>query len=143
VEGQIAAKPARIKPAHLMCGSKLWTISGFICCAYFAKVAATRVESIAPWSHDPWEIATHLIWMIFMMGLITETRCRKERLFFGLVLANFGFAFVMGLWSGASDQTVREIRLVSAIAWAVAAIVSLLLMFSKGTSASLSDKSQS
>lgn len=140
--GQIAAKPARIKPAHLMCGSKLWTISGFICCAYFAKVAATRVESVTPWSHDPWDIATHLIWMIFMIGLITETRCWKERLFFGLVLANFAFAFGMGLWSGASDPTVRETRFVSAIAWAVAAGVSLLLTFSKGSTASMTDEAQ-
>ena len=133
MEGQIAAKPARNKPTHLICGSKLWTILGFVCCAYFAKAAVPRIEGVAAWSHDPWEIGTHLIWMIFMIGLMTETRCWKERLFFGLVLANFGFGFVMGLWSGASDQVVRETRIVSAGAWGVAALVSLALMFSKGS----------
>ena len=133
MEGQLAVKPARIKPAHLMCGSKLWTIVGFACCAYFARVAASRIDGVSAWSHDPWDIATHLIWMAFMVGLTTETRCWKERLFFLLVLANFGLAFGMGIWDGASGQIVRETRIVSTVAWAVAALVSLVLMFSRGS----------
>jgi len=132
VEGQVATKTAHSKVAHLMCGSKLWTLVGLISCAYFAKVAASRIHGAWAWSHDPWDIATHLIWMLFMIGLINETRCWKERLFFALVLANFTFAFGMGLWASASGQVVRETRLLSAAVWAAAALVSLGLMFSKG-----------
>lgn len=133
MEGQIAAKPARSKPRHLICGSKLWTLLGFFCCAYFAKVAVSRIHGVTAWSHDPWEIGTHLIWMVFMIGLMSETRCRKEKLLFGLLMANFGFGFAMGLWSGASDQVVQETRIISAVAWGVAALVSLALMFAKGS----------
>jgi hypothetical protein len=112
-----------------------------ICCGYFAKVAASKIGGAWAWSHDPWDIATHLIWILFMVGLLTETRCWKERLFFGLVLANFAFAFSMGVWTRASYAVVRETRLLSAGAWAAAALVSLALMFSHGeteTSASAS-----
>lgn len=132
MEGQVGTKRARVKAAHLMCGSKLWTLVGVICCGYFAKVATSRIQGTWAWSHDQWDIATHLVWMLFMVGLFTETRCWKERVFFALVLANFTFAFGMGLWSGASEAVVRETRLISAAAWAAAALVSLGLMFSKG-----------
>lgn len=67
-----------------------------------------------------------------MVGLITETECWKERVLFGLVLANFGFAFSMGIWKSASEAVVHETRLISAGAWGAAALVSLLLLFSKG-----------
>ncbi|MBV8475053.1 MAG: hypothetical protein JOZ36_00165 [Acidobacteria bacterium] len=131
MEGQIATKRARTKAAHLICGSKLWSVLGLVCCGYFAKVAASRINGAWRWSHDPWDIGTHLVWMVFMIGLISETRCWKERVFFALVLANFTCAFGMGLWTGASEPVVRETRLISAAAWAAAALVSLALMFSK------------
>jgi hypothetical protein len=122
-----------------MCGSKLWPLLGVLCCGYFAKVAASRIHGAWAWSHDPWDVATHLIWILFMVGLITETHCWKERLFFGLVLANFACGFVMGLWTNASDLVVRDTRLVSAGAWAAAAVVSLGLMFLKGDAGRLSE----
>jgi hypothetical protein len=133
VEGQVVTKKARLRAAHLICGSKLWTLLALICCAYFAKIAVTRIYGVWAWSHDPWDVATHLIWVLFMIGLITETRCWKERLLFALVLANFGLAFVMGLWTAASATLVGATRLISAGAWVAAALVSLALMFSRGS----------
>lgn len=124
-----------------MCGSKLWPLVGVLCCGYFAKIAASRVHGVWAWSHDPWDVATHLIWILFMVGLITETHCWKEHVFFGLVLANFVFAFSMGLWKGASETAVHETRLISAAAWGAAALVSLLLLFSKGDGGYLPEKS--
>lgn len=140
MEGQVGTKRARVKATHLICGSKLWSLVGLIGCGYLAKVAASRIHGEWAWSHDPWEVATHLIWMLFMIGLITETRCWKERLFFALVLTNFTFAFAMGLWAGAPGSVVRETRLISAAAWAAAALVSLGLMFSKGDAGKLPDE---
>ena len=142
MEGQIGTKRARVKSAHLLCGSKLWTLVGLLCSGYFAKIAISRIQDAWAWSHGPWDIGTHLVWMLFMVGLISETRCWKERLFFALVLANFTFGFGMGLWTGASDAVVRETRLISAAAWVAAALVSLGLMFAKGDASRLPDESK-
>ena len=76
-----------------------------------------------------------------MVGLFTETACWKERVFFGLVLANFSFAFAMGIWKSASETLVHETRLISAGAWGAAALVSLMLLFSKGNADHTSEKS--
>ena len=140
MEGQVGTKPARARAAHLMCGSKLWPLVGLVCCAYFAKAAAPRTHGVWAWSHDPWEIGTHFVWVLFMIGLITETRCWKERVFFALVLANSAFAFVMGLWAGASETVVMDTRLLSAGAWAAAAIVSIGLLFSKPSTGQVAER---
>ena len=73
--------------------------------------------------------ATHLVWMAFLVGLLTETRCWKERIFFALVFINFGLAFVMGFWSSASDVIVQKTRLFSAVLWGLSALVSFFLIF--------------
>jgi hypothetical protein len=133
VEAQVTTRKSRDKSAHLMCGSKTWTIVAFLSCAYFTKVAVTRL-SAGPlgWSHDNVDIATHLIWVIFLVGLLTETRCWKELLFFCLVLINFCTASVMGLWKAAPPALVIRSRELSAGIWALAACVSLLLIFMRG-----------
>jgi hypothetical protein len=43
----------------------------------------------------------------------------------------------MGLWVGAPVSVVQETRLISAAAWAAAALVSLGLMLSKGDAGKL------
>jgi hypothetical protein len=130
MEEQVKVKTPRTKAAHLICGSKTWTIVAFISCAYFAWVAYGRVKGGGlVWSHDGLDIATHLVWIIFMVGLLTETRCWKERAFFILILVNFGLAFSMGLWKSATQVTVHTTRVISAGAWALAGVASLVLMF--------------
>ncbi len=116
-----------------MCGSRIWTIAAFLCSAYFANIAVERARaSVAPWSHDALDVATHGIWVLFMIGLITETSCWKERVFFAVVLVNFAVASTMGVWGSASMAAIHESRMVSAILWAVAALVSLGLVFARG-----------
>lgn len=133
MEGQVTEHKSHEKSAHLMCGSKTWTIVAFISCAYFTKIAVTRLSSGAlGWSHETVDIATHLIWVIFLVGLLTETRCWKEVVFFSLVFINFAMAFVMGLWKTAPDNMVIKSRELSAGLWALAALVSLLLIFVRG-----------
>src|SRR5207237_9685631 len=130
MEGQVNAPKPRVKPAHLMCGSKTWTIVAFVSCSYFTKVAMSRIHGLTiGWSHDSLDIATHLVWMAFLVGLLTETRCWKERIFFALVFINFGLAFVMGFWSSASDVIVQKTRLFSAVLWGLSALVSFFLIF--------------
>jgi hypothetical protein len=118
-----------------MCGSRLWTIAAFLCSAYFARIAAQRLRSAnLGWSHDALDIATHGVWVLFMLGLISETRCWKERVFYGLVLANFALASVMGLWTSASGALLSETRWLSAALWIAAAVTGFALIFAKGRS---------
>lgn len=131
MEGPVAVENKHsAKSAHLMCGSKLWTVVAFLSCAYFTKIAWGRLSSgTIDWSHDNVDIATHLVWVVFLVGLITETRCWKEWIFFSLLLINFGLASVMGVWSSASVATVTKTREFSAAIWGLAALVSFLLIF--------------
>jgi hypothetical protein len=115
-----------------MCGSKIWTVAAFLCSGYFAKIAWDRLHGgKLAWSHQALDIATHLIWIVFMAGLIGETRCWKERLFFVVVLINFSLAFGMGIWSGAPEFIVRETRIASLSLWVLAALLGGLLIFSR------------
>lgn len=133
MEGQVAIqKKSSGKSAHLMCGSKLWTVVAFLSCAYFTKVALSRLSlGTVAWSHDNVDIATHLVWVVFLIGLLSETRCWKEWIFFSLVLINFGMASVMGIWSSAPLTTVNKTRELSAALWGLAALVSFLLIFTR------------
>jgi hypothetical protein len=133
LEGKITAQKSRSKSAHLMCGSKTWTIVAFLSCAYFAKVAIGRLAAGGlPWSHDTVDIVTHMVWMIFLVGLLTETRCWKEWVFFSLVLLNFAMASVSGLWKSAPANVVVRSRELSAAIWGLAALLSLVLVFMPG-----------
>jgi hypothetical protein len=134
VEGEVAVqKKSSGKSAHLMCGSRLWTIVAFLSCTYFAKIAFGRLSAgTLAWSHDNVDIATHLVWVVFLVGLLTETRCWKEWVFFTLVLINFGMASAMGIWASAPDSAVIKTREFSSTLWALAAIVSFLLIFTRG-----------
>lgn len=134
MEGEVAVpKKSASKSTHLMCGSRLWTVVAFLSCAYFARIAFGRLSAgTLGWSHDNVDIATHLVWVVFLVGLLTETRCWKEWVFFTLVLINFAMASVMGIWSSASDTAVIKTREFSAGLWALAALVSFVLIFAKG-----------
>jgi hypothetical protein len=122
-----------------MCGSPVWTVAAFLCSAYFAKVAWGRLHGgNLSWSHQALDIATHLIWVVFMAGLMGETRCWKERSFFAVVLINFSLAFGMGIWSQAPEFVVRDTRIGSLVLWVLAALLSVVLFFSRGESDSKS-----
>ncbi|HEY1273147.1 MAG TPA: hypothetical protein VGF08_14230 [Terriglobales bacterium] len=130
MESKVVGKQQRTKPAHLMCGSRVWTIAAFLTCSYFAWIALGRMQGItAEWSHEVLNVVTHFVWLIFLTGLLTETRCWKERIFFALVLINFAVAFGMGLWRGAPLTVIVRTRQLSAGLWVLAALASVVLMF--------------
>jgi len=135
LEGQItpATKPGRAKPAHLMCGMPLWGIAGVMACSYLAYVSFAHVrEGDFSWSHDFLSIVTYAVWVILIVGLISETRCLRERLFFILVFANFTLGFVLAVWADAPLAMVRRVREISSGLWALAAIASLVVALSLG-----------
>jgi hypothetical protein len=143
VEGEItpATKPRRRKPAHLMCGMPLWGIAGAVLCSYLAYLSYAHVrQGEFGWAHDFLSIVTYAVWVILIAGLISETRCLRERLFFVLVFANFTLGFVLALWSHAPYEMVRKVREISGGLWVLAAIAGLVVAVSPGVVATLDKK---
>src|SRR5215467_5036603 len=96
-----------------MCGSRIWTVVALLCSGYFTKVAWWRLHGgRLSWSHGGLDIVTHLVWVIFMIGLIGETRCWMAPTFFLVVPAKFAPLSGMGLWSGTAQDFVRDTRVV-------------------------------
>lgn len=141
MEGQIAPPPAdkqlaktrRPRPAHLMCGTPFWGFAGLLACSYLAYISFARVRrGDVDWPRDVWSLVTYAIWVLLMAGLIGETRCRRERIFFTLILVNFTLGFVFAAWGNIPDAWARNAREIAAGLWALAAVVSGVLMFSSG-----------
>src|SRR5271157_5403496 len=75
---------------HLMCRAPLWGVAGFLGCAYFAWISFARVaHNEYEWPHDLWTAATYIVWILLLTGLALDTRCLRERLFFGVLVINF------------------------------------------------------
>jgi hypothetical protein len=64
-----------------------------------------------------------------MAGLTLEVQCWRERVLFVLVLANFAMGFVVAIWTRATLNDVRNLRIASSIVWGLAALVSLSTVF--------------
>jgi hypothetical protein len=135
MEGQIAptAKPRHVKAPHLMCGTPLWGVVGLVTCAYLAYISYAHVRHQGfNWKHDVWSGVTYAVWVLLLAGLNSETRCWRERVFFGLVLANFALGFALTVWGGAPREAVRDVRVVSGALWVLAALASTVVVFSGG-----------
>jgi hypothetical protein len=117
---------SRTGSAHLMCRTSLWGIAGFLGCTYFAWVSFQRVaHNELTWSHDAWTAATYLVWIVLLGALAIDTRCLRERFFFGILLINFFIGLGMTLWRAIPQGDVRTARLTTGALWALAAAASL------------------
>jgi hypothetical protein len=134
MEAQVTpVKTRRARSAHLMCGTPVWGIAGVLACSYLAYLSYNHLRLAEfDWSHDALSILTYAVWVLLMAGLLSETRCWRERIFFGLVLTNFILGFVLAMWGAAPIQAVRDVRMISAGLWAAAALVSVAVTFSSG-----------
>jgi hypothetical protein len=126
--------PSELKPeatgpydsGHLMCRTSLWGIAGFLGCAYFAWVSFSHVIHDAyDWPHDGWTAATYIVWIVLLVGLGLETRCWRERSFFGILVVNFLIGFGLTVWHNAPVADVRLARIATGGLWTLAAILSL------------------
>ncbi len=73
-----------------MCRTSLWGVAGFIACAYFTWVAFSHVARASySWPHDAWTAATYVVWIVLLSALTVDTRCWRERMFFGVLVAEF------------------------------------------------------
>jgi len=120
-------KPPRKKAAHLMCGTPFWGVAAAAACAYFAYSAYAQLRADDfDWQHGWWTLATWIIWVLLIAGLFFETRCWRERTFFGVLFLNFLLGFTVAAWSSASPAMVRDAREISLVLWTLSALASLL-----------------
>jgi len=126
VETTTGAKPSTYRSGHLMCRTPLWGVAGFLGCAYFAWLSFSYVtRGNYEWPHDFWTAATYIVWILLLAGLALDTRCLRERVFFGLLVINFVVGCGLTLWSNVPSADVRIARIGTGALWAVAALVSL------------------
>lgn len=111
---------------HLMCRTPLWGVAGFLGCAYFAWISFGHItRNEYEWPHDAWTAATYIVWILLLAGLALDTRCFRERIFFGVLVINFIVGFGLTLWHNIPSADVRTARIGTGALWAVAALVSL------------------
>jgi hypothetical protein len=109
-----------------MCGTPFWGIAGGVASAYFAYSSYSQLrEGDFYWQHGWWTLITWMIWVLLFSGLLAETRCWRERIFFGLLWLNFLLGFTLAAWSEAATATVRACREISLVLWVLSAIASL------------------
>ncbi len=124
-EHQPAEKRGR-GSAHLMCRTSLWGIAGFVGGAYFAWMSYGHIQRRDyEWPHDLWTAGTYLVWIVLLTGLALDTRCPRERIFFGILVVNFMIGATLTLWTAASPTEIRSARMLTGALWALAAVVSL------------------
>jgi hypothetical protein len=114
------------RSGHLMCRTPLWGVAGFLACAYFTGVSFSHVlRNEFDWPHDTWTSATYLVWVVLLVALAVDTRCLRERLFFGVLVVNFLVGFGLTLWRTIEVANVRTARVATGTLWALAAVLSL------------------
>ncbi len=62
---------------------------------------------------------------VLLAGLAVDTRCLRERMFFGLLVINFVIGCGLTLWRSVPPPDVRMARIGTGALWALAALVSL------------------
>ncbi len=109
-----------------MCRSAVWGIAGFLGCAYFAWISFLHVSRKEyEWPHDPWTAVTYIVWIVLLVALAFDTRCLREKVFFGVLVANFLVGFGLTIWHNIPIADVRSARIATGALWALAGIVSL------------------
>ena len=109
-----------------MCRATPWGIMGFLACGYFAWISYSRVlRNESDWPHDGWTAATYIVWILVLVGLALDTRCLRERIFFGVLVVNFTVGLGLTLWNTIPSAQVHQARIGTGALWALAALISL------------------
>jgi hypothetical protein len=109
-----------------MCGARSWGVASAAVSVYLAYLSYSQVrEGDFYWQHEWWTILTWAVWLVLTAGLLTETQCWRERMYFAIVLLNFALGLIFAVWTSAPASTVRHAREVAMALWILAAIASL------------------
>ena len=118
---------------HLMCRTPLWGAAGSIGCGYFAWISFAYIaHNDYVWPHDPWTAATYVVWILLLGALAVDTRCLRERVFFGILEINFLIGCGVTLWRSIPPADIRSARTGTGALWAVAALMSLTTLAGPG-----------
>jgi membrane-anchored protein YejM (alkaline phosphatase superfamily) len=113
-----------------MCGTPLWGLAGAAASAYFAYLSYSHlITADYSWPHTWWTTLTYAVWVTVIGGLLTETPCRRERIFFGSMLIVFLLGLAFSAWSAAPEHAIRQLRIATTAIWALAALASLTTIF--------------
>jgi hypothetical protein len=142
VEGGLAtSQPQRPKSPHLMCRTRFWGISAAVACCYFAYTGYAQLrDGDYSWHHEWWTVLTWAVWVLLFAGVLTETRCWREHIFFSLVLINFVIGLTFAWWSSAPFEKILIARRLSIGLWIVSAIASLGTVISPQGTLSIDSK---
>lgn len=114
------------KRAHLICGNPVVGIAAFLLCSYFAYSSFADLRSgDVFWQAGWWITLTWAVWLVFAAGIMSETRCWRERIFFGCVLAACAIGLVFSAWTSAQSSAALRAREASLAFWSLAALASL------------------
>lgn len=118
-------KPDSARTPHLLCGSRFWPLSAALGCLYLAWLSYAHLASHqVVWPADVWSILAYAVWVFFLLFLISETHCLRERLLFTIFIANFALALGMAA-TPATPAAAATARQVSLALWILGAIYSI------------------
>jgi hypothetical protein len=118
----------QLKPEHLICRTG-WALLMVAGCGYFVyRVFADISAHDYQWRHHWWNALTWAVWAVLAAGLISETRCVRERILFGVLFAQFALGIVFSLWATAPFDVIRQARWASLALWWVAALMSIAVL---------------
>jgi len=120
------------KSGHLICRTG-WALLLTVACAYFSYRSFQDIQGHEfDWPHNWWDTLTWLVWMAFAAVAISEVRCWRERLLFGLLFLQFLLGSVFSLWTAASFSITREGRWFSLVLWVLATTLGIAVLFGSG-----------
>jgi hypothetical protein len=109
-----------------MCRHRFWGVVGAGASIYFAYLAYVHIrDADLLWSHNWWSTMTYAVWVVLVFGLLSETRCWRERIFFGLVFLDLAIGLGFLLWSGAPLNYSRDAREAVFYLWILAGLAGL------------------
>jgi hypothetical protein len=101
-------------------------VAALLLCGYFAYASFTDIrEGDFYWQNGWWIALTWAVWLVFTAGLLSETRCWRERVLFGCALAAFTIGLVFSVWLSAQPAAARAAREASLGLWSLAALAGL------------------
>ena len=122
-------KPDSSRTPHLLCGSRFWPLGATLGSLYLAWIAYSHLASHqVAWPSDIWSILAYAVWVLFLLILISETHCFRERLLFATFIANFALGLAMAA-APALQSAAATAREVSLVLWSLCAIYSFSFLF--------------
>jgi glucose uptake protein GlcU len=106
-----------------------------VVCAYFAYSAYAQLcDGDFFWRDDWWYSVTWVVWLIFVIALMTETQCLRERILFAFAGLNFAIGALFTLWTSVSTGTAHAARVTSLVIWLLATLTGVTTFLRPTTS---------